>query len=673
MSGTSDTAIDTKKRNIGIGIGVTIAVIIIIAIISVIIYYSVSNNTSKSCLSDNDCSENSICYSEQCKLIPGALCSNNSDCASGSCVDNICKNINGDKCTSDSDCGLNSTCDVIGENKSCKGGPGSPCDQGSDCTSLICQKGTCRILQGNKGCFSDDVCYIGTGCVDGVCIESRGIGSNCSSNEDCNKGICKNGICLGSLNYGDSCNNSENICKEGLQCISYDRERESVEMCGPGFICTCGYYDGINTYDFHNNVCPEGSVLTEDNQCKGNKILSQCYKDSQCINGCNNWPQGMYNIKSINLGIENSRDLPFRYNPDEITSQTNLGNLHAEKILYVKDVPFNSMTIDVIYILTTINSVKTVFAMYNDMSTSENYVKVVEITPASSLPTGYKIVDIAFNIDFFIMTTNNVKNSDGITIKTLNINKSRDPGAPLQSLTPNDFPKNNSKDTESYFVLYNQSKFVSKTLTGHQCYSEDDGLTYNYIEFQTGKTSFDVFRVDESSIEGSFYNIIITVDNKVYTTTFDDYVSDMSASYYTLNIDNNSRGFQASLVGPLVFIANIDNKLLFKNLNNSNLDYDIYRPNINSTIIQAQSFREVDDSGVVQNVYICVLEQVNYESAISSNQFFKLIKFNLPSSTATVSYIQSWNISDNSKVNFTLMSGQLMIAAPAGCNNLNQT
>eukprot|EP01119_Soliformovum_irregulare_P006921 TRINITY_DN19330_c0_g1_i1.p1 TRINITY_DN19330_c0_g1~~TRINITY_DN19330_c0_g1_i1.p1 ORF type:complete len:520 (+),score=41.06 TRINITY_DN19330_c0_g1_i1:33-1592(+) len=229
------------------------------------VVHSVTCPAASTCNQDSQCNTNNICCKGNCvpKVSIGQKC-NVTECngrcgASAACVQGVCKTeFPGCSCTSDADCGgdmicKNSICDFpsscnppFGTNPSCSsdqicwdyqcqvGLPldanctlsnnpfilGSNCAAGLYCstTDLHCQTSP-KI---NQTC--DTTCGTGLYC-DGnkTCAQQLANGSNCTSDGNCQSGIClKTNICSAPLNLGQTCQSSEECASEFCACPGYD-------------------------------------------------------------------------------------------------------------------------------------------------------------------------------------------------------------------------------------------------------------------------------------------------------------------------------------------------------------------------------------------------------------------------------------------------------------------
>jgi hypothetical protein len=208
---------------------------------------------------------------EQTKLPPtlaaaGAVCSVNSDCATGSCVDGVC-------CSSAA-CGVCQSCAMPGSLGTCSPLAALAEDPKNSCTNMFaCDgKGRCAEFNGNA-CKSTADCISGF-CVDGVCCESScdqtcyscntilslkgtcqpltagtddSAAVPCSGTKSCAPGpTADQPLCL--LNDGQPCA-APSDCISG-QCSTFFADRDgdrygssssTISICGPADAPPTGY------------------------------------------------------------------------------------------------------------------------------------------------------------------------------------------------------------------------------------------------------------------------------------------------------------------------------------------------------------------------------------------------------------------------------------------------
>jgi hypothetical protein len=161
-----------------------------------------------------------------CTLAQG--CARASDCASGACgvsgcgqgIERCCQAPscedgvqNGDEPVTD--CG----------NKACGLCPlGSACDASAQCTSELCQAGTCRVQPCEDGARNGAETDTDCGGNDPRCARCE-VGDRCDGDDDCQSRSCVNGAC-------SDCNDGQrNGTETGVDCGGV------CGLCGPGETC----------------------------------------------------------------------------------------------------------------------------------------------------------------------------------------------------------------------------------------------------------------------------------------------------------------------------------------------------------------------------------------------------------------------------------------------------
>jgi hypothetical protein len=204
----------------------------------------------EACGNSSDCEEG-VCDLASCangNRGPGAPCEGNVACRSGECGPlNLCKQICGDDscdgtelCGADdaglncnSDCGKCPNGTVCASHSVCSSdvcnfgfciagglGPAAPCSANRACRSNQWTVGFCASICGDDVCEGTELCGgsdSGLECNDdcGKC----GTGKGCTSNGDCQSGICNFGFCIsGPQNDGSICSTNA-ACKSG-QCTA---------------------------------------------------------------------------------------------------------------------------------------------------------------------------------------------------------------------------------------------------------------------------------------------------------------------------------------------------------------------------------------------------------------------------------------------------------------------
>ena len=118
-----------------------------------------------------------------------ARCSNGNLCASGICYQNACV----EACTTDSQCPQVGQGYYCHKNKYCmrRRFKGESCDADNQCSTGYCTNKICTDKK--TPCTTNSQCSQGY-CLNQYCMPFTSIGSNCSSNNECQYG-CANGSC----------------------------------------------------------------------------------------------------------------------------------------------------------------------------------------------------------------------------------------------------------------------------------------------------------------------------------------------------------------------------------------------------------------------------------------------------------------------------------------------
>jgi hypothetical protein len=190
----------------------------------------------------------------QGKCPAGGVCSDNSQCASGSCKDHYCQPV------------TNPT----------KVPNGGTCTEDSQCASGNCENGKCTAAEPTKvppggACTEDAQCSSGYACQNNRCMPTY-----CDAAKPCPNGYtCKQGAC-----FPGKCDDT-NRCPTGYTC-----NRDGA--CMPGKCAA-------------DTPCPPGYVCQNDGSCKKNDGAGSCSGDAdckangQCVNGSCFCKQGAYN------------------------------------------------------------------------------------------------------------------------------------------------------------------------------------------------------------------------------------------------------------------------------------------------------------------------------------------------------------------------------------------
>jgi hypothetical protein len=125
------------------------------------------------------------------------------------------------------------------------------CEDGSDCASLVCDNGMCRLPACDDGVKNGDETDLDCG---GSCLPC-GPNQNCVDDDDCASGLCSNEVCIAAT------------CQDGLQ----NGTETDIDCGGPG--CP---------------GCPEGGACVENGDCatafcdEGTCVAVECLVNANC-------------------------------------------------------------------------------------------------------------------------------------------------------------------------------------------------------------------------------------------------------------------------------------------------------------------------------------------------------------------------------------------------------
>lgn len=204
----------------------------------------------------------------------------------------VCRQTIGGPCSTYADCPVGSYCSgvcVTGP----YGAPGQPCpcDENSECVTLIGGKRICKAKPGIK-CTSNDEC-INNLCIEGICSSIKQNGQTCTENSQCQSRNCSEGVCqvsgvlTGSL--GSICN-KDAPCYSGLSCLDGICSKTRgigdvcINDCLPPMICLdkkCSFPTQPNTCQ--SGVCSKG-FSCRDGLCYAD-IAQACVVNANCLSG----------------------------------------------------------------------------------------------------------------------------------------------------------------------------------------------------------------------------------------------------------------------------------------------------------------------------------------------------------------------------------------------------
>lgn len=277
-------------------------------------YCEMGSGVCVACLLDAHCGTGFACQSNGCVPVStgngafGESCAAQTDCDAGLlCLGDgttgICsRTCIGSGAGGDADCPNGFACynyesGSLDGLKMCNGAsqlpastPGQPFDQapGTSCASHNgCQTGTCnssqmcaRSCSANRDCDAGEVCYAINNehfCYYSDISEYQAVGESCSSDVQCDSGVCK-----GECGSGSACNSSSNC---GLfdscsgTCRDHCRSNSDCsisEACNPWpmnvasasgwiMVCTAKYFDGSQS---------DGTTCTDDGECASDWCVS---------------------------------------------------------------------------------------------------------------------------------------------------------------------------------------------------------------------------------------------------------------------------------------------------------------------------------------------------------------------------------------------------------------
>jgi hypothetical protein len=187
--------------------------------------------------------------------------------------------------------------------------PGRSCEEGSDCTSEVCEAGLCAEPSCSDGVLNGDETDVDCGGSCGPC----GTNQSCRGNEDCASNICDGGVCIaascsdGVLNGNETdvdCGGSCPACPEGGAC--QENGDCTTAFCHEN---TCLAVECVtNAHCSHlAGTCIVGQCNQATNECQAVPAFqgAPCNDGDSCTNStCNNGMCGGPQINCSHLNAE---------------------------------------------------------------------------------------------------------------------------------------------------------------------------------------------------------------------------------------------------------------------------------------------------------------------------------------------------------------------------------
>ena len=238
---------------------------------------------------------------------PGAACTRSSQCSTNKCQDKKCRIPTGSSCAAPqivNFCAFGNVCN----SGICQLPIGAGiCKANTDCTSTLCQSGTCRIRTNGDCSRYHWQCSRGRACVAGTCLVNNGQAALNADSTTCASGYCQNslgGCICKDAPAGTVCNgNNPVVCADPLLCNGSSGKCQAGPNgpcstnndCSNNGLCQnrkCKIPLDGKCSTSKNNFCASGSV------CAGNNPRSQtclkakgqtCAADGECYQGlCSN-------------------------------------------------------------------------------------------------------------------------------------------------------------------------------------------------------------------------------------------------------------------------------------------------------------------------------------------------------------------------------------------------
>ena len=193
--------------------------------------------TTPGCRTDANCSPTQRCNAStgMCEARPmgaglGTPCSNGSTCSSGICFAGACSEtcdwLNPASCPSGFYCNgqATGTCNsgLCLPGTASTGAQGEACGDNTDCASLFCDRGICTqpcIPGGVAPCPTGYACQDGVSAGCGSCQQASALGDVCMTNEDCSSGIC---VLQGGTAFCTDYCDAAAPCPAGFACAVVD-------------------------------------------------------------------------------------------------------------------------------------------------------------------------------------------------------------------------------------------------------------------------------------------------------------------------------------------------------------------------------------------------------------------------------------------------------------------
>ena len=246
-----------------------------------------------------------------CKKSDGQSCTDDGQCASGICDNGTCEPANscGNGVLEGTEvCDDGNTADGDGCDADCKKSDGETCTGDDQCSSGICDNGTCEpantcgngVVEGTEAC-DDGNTSGGDGC-SAACLKENG--ETCTGDTQCESGICDNGTCEpantcgnGVVETGETCDDGNTTAGDGCEatCKLSDGEQCTGDEQCDSEICHGGTCQPNNQCG--NSVVESGEACDDGNTSGGDGCSATCLKedgetctdDPECQSGiCDN-------------------------------------------------------------------------------------------------------------------------------------------------------------------------------------------------------------------------------------------------------------------------------------------------------------------------------------------------------------------------------------------------
>lgn len=162
------------------------------------------------------------------------------------------------------------------------GALGAACSADTDCSTLMCDRGTCAtpcIPGGATSCATGFTCQTGAAAGCGACKVAGGIGASCESNDDCASSLCATrdgdagAFCTGICSSAEDCPRSFTCDSAGdfsvcVPPVGTDAPPEPGTVgaaCGTGAECNSGL---CTTENFCTDICVSGAECPSGYVCE---------------------------------------------------------------------------------------------------------------------------------------------------------------------------------------------------------------------------------------------------------------------------------------------------------------------------------------------------------------------------------------------------------------------